>query len=70
MDPERGLFIDGSIPRVETYLAQLSQPEWKEDVSGRIVIDKSPEDAPSPDLYDATVLAFASDSRSGLRAAG
>ncbi len=68
VDPERCLFIAGGIPRVETYLAQLSQPEWKEDTSGRVVIDKAPEDAPSPDLYDATALAFAADSRSGLRA--
>ena len=68
VDPDRCLFIARGIPHLETYLAQLSQPEWKEDVSGRVVIDKAPEGALSPDLYDATVLAFASDSRSGLRA--
>lgn len=68
VDPDTCLFIDSSIPRLESYLAQLSQPEWKEDTSGRVVIDKTPEDAPSPDLYDATALAFAADSRSGLRA--
>ena len=68
VDVERCLFIDSRIPRIEAYLAQLSQPEWKEDMSGRVVIEKAPEDAPSPDLYDATALAFAADSRSGLRA--
>ena len=67
VDPERCLFIDPHIPRLEAYLAQLSQPQWEENLSGRIVIDKTPEDAPSPDLYDATALAFAWDSRSGLR---
>ena len=68
VDPDRCLFIASDIPHLEMYLAQLSQPEWKEDVSGRVVIDKAPEGALSPDLYDATALAFASDSRSGLRA--
>ena len=67
-NPERCLFIDSRIPRLESFLAQLAQPEWKEDMAGRIVIDKTPEDAPSPDLFDATCLAFAHDSRSGLRA--
>ena len=70
VDPERCLFIDGSIPRLEEYLAQLSQPEWDDSVTGKLVIDKAPEDAPSPDLCDATALAFAWDSRSGLRVAG
>ena len=68
VDMDRCLFVAKSIPRLEAYLAQLSQPEWKENLSGHVVIDKAPEDAPSPDLYDATALAFAADSRSGLRA--
>ena len=61
------LFIDGSIPDLEDYLIQLSQPEWKENSAGRIVIDKQPDDAPSPDKYDATVLAFTRDSQYGLK---
>ena len=68
VDIDRCLFVAKSIPRLEAYLAQLSQPEWKENLSGHVVIDKAPEDAPPPDLYDATALAFAADSRSGLRA--
>ena len=67
VDPELCLSIDSSIGNLESYLAELSQPEWDEDLSGRIVIDKTPEDMPSPDLYDATALAFAWDSKNGLR---
>ena len=51
----RCLFISTDIPKLESYLAQLSQLEWNENVTGRIVIDKTPEGAPSPDLYDAGV---------------
>ena len=68
VDPALCLFIDPSIPNLDTLLVQLSQPEWEENSTGHIVIDKQPEDAPSPDMYDAAILAFAYDSRNGLRA--
>jgi len=68
IDPERCLFFSPHIASREAYLAQLTQPQWEEQISGRIAIDKTPDDAPSPDMYDATALAFAHDSRRGLRA--
>ena len=52
---------------MERYLSQLAQPVWDHDVSVRVRIDKG---EPSPDAYDATVLAFAEESRRGLRAPG
>ena len=67
VNPEYCLFIDPKISRLEAFLAELGQPEWEEDASGRVKIEKCPEDAPSPDLYDAAILAFAVDSRYGLR---
>ena len=67
INPETCLFIDPSIPRLEELLTQISQPEREEDISGRVKIEKCPEDAPSPDLYDAFALSFAFDSRHGLR---
>ena len=66
VSPDQCLFINPDIPDLEDYLLQLSQPEWKENAAGRIVIDKQPDDAPSPDKYDGTVLAFARDSAYGL----
>lgn len=65
--PRRCLFINPQIEELQEYTAQLSQPEWKENTSGRVEVDKNPEGTPSPDMYDATVLAFASDSRYGLK---
>ena len=61
------LFINPDLKRRQDFLAQLSQPEWDENLTGKMVVDKQPEDAPSPDDYDATILAFANDSRRGLR---
>jgi len=64
------LFIPEDMRNREAYMAQLSQPQWEEQMAGRVVIDKQPDDAPSPDMYDATALAFAHDSRYGLRSRG
>ena len=61
------LFINPRIKNVEDYLVELSQPEWEEDMLGKIRIEKCPDEAPSPDKYDATVLAYARDSEYGLR---
>ena len=60
--PDQCLFINPAIKDVEKIMTQLSQPEWSEDTSGRMVVDKQPEDSPSPDAYDGAVLSFASDS--------
>ena len=64
--PENCLFINPETPRLERYLTQLSQPVRDEDIAGRVKIDKRPDDLPSPDLYDASALAFARDSDHGL----
>ena len=75
IDPMTCLFIDPRLPRVDFFLQELAQPEWSENTSGQVTIDKLPGERGkkdtlihSPDLYDAAVLAFARDSESGLRA--
>ena len=67
INPEHCLFISRDIPKLDAFLTQLAQPLWDENASGKVIIDKAPESAPSPDMYDAAVLAFSSDSRYGLR---
>ena len=52
---------------MEAYLSQLAQLVWDYDASMRVRIDKG---TPSPDAADATLLAFAEESRRGLRAPG
>lgn len=68
VSPHKCLFINPDIPHIERYLSQLAQPKWDFSETGRIRILKKEEDEPSPDLFDATSLAYARDSRNGLRA--
>ena len=71
IDLDTCLFINPKIPRLEEYLADLTQPVWRDNpVTGKTEMDKRGEEglAESPDMYDATALAFARDSDSGLRA--
>ena len=67
VNPLKCLFINPKIPRLTEALAELSQPTWEEDMLGKIRLIKMEEDEPSPDMYDATALAFARDSDRGLR---
>ena len=67
VDPEKCLFINPDIKLLEDYKAQLAQPFWSENKSSHIEIDKMGDTEVSPDKYDATALAFAHDSRNGLR---
>ena len=69
VEPTQCLFINPALlkaPDTQNLLEQLNQPIWDDD-GGKYKIDKAPEDEPSPDMYDATILSFAEDSRSGLR---
>ena len=67
VNPMDCLFINPDIPILSEYKAELSQPEHHEQQTSKIQIDKKPDNIESsPDLYDATVLAFADDSVSGL----
>ena len=67
VNPDLCLFIDPSIPRLDEFMAQLSQPAWEESMTGKTTVKKRDEDEQSPDLYDAAVLSFAQDSVNGLK---
>ena len=60
------LMINPEIKGLEFYLAQLGQPQWEEKSDRKIQIDKTPDNLPSPDMYDATCLAFYEDCRRGF----
>ena len=70
VDPDTCLFISDKIPRLEHYLAQLSQPTRRlNPLNAKIEVDKrGEENEKSPDTFDATAMAFARDSEQGLRA--
>lgn len=68
LDPRDCLFIPDNLPGLEELVAQLCQPQWRDNpTSGKYEIDKRGEESEkSPDLFDAACLAFARDSENGL----
>jgi len=68
VDRNRALFISDRIKDMPGLMKELSQPEWEESgVTGKIEIEKARDELPSPDRYDASVLAWANDSLHGIR---
>ena len=67
VNPDDCLFIPGDLPRLADLKTHFLRPEWKENGSGQIVIDKDPEGIGSPDIFDAACLAYVFDSRYGLK---
>ncbi len=70
ISPEKCLFIDpAGVPQVEAFLTELSQPTRRFNTArGLWELEKAAAGERSPDLFDATCLAFAHDSATGLRA--
>lgn len=69
VEPAECLFINPDLPNLDQYLAQLMQPAFRRSpTTGKLEIDKRDGNEKSPDLYDATAMAFARDSSNGLRA--
>ena len=53
---------------LQELMKQMAQPEWKENDTGHIVVDKQPKTQegvstrlPSPDLWDALVMSLSAD---------
>ena len=67
VDIDRCFFISSQIKGLEKLLAELAQCIYDDD-SGKIKIDKAPDNAPSPNMADGVIMSFASDLKKGLRA--
>ena len=63
---DRCLFISSEIKNLDKLLMEMAQCVY-DDSSGKIKIDKQPDNAPSPNMADSVIMAFASDLRKGLR---
>jgi phage terminase large subunit len=51
--------ISSALPESRQLIMELSQPTFSPDNTGKIIIDKTPDGARSPNLYDAVMIAFA-----------
>jgi phage terminase large subunit len=57
-DPNMILSISSTCPERQRLMAELSQPVYKSDNAGKMLVDKLPDGALSPNLADALVIAF------------
>jgi phage terminase large subunit len=57
-DPDELIAIPSTIDHLAELENELSQPVYTHDSAGRILINKKPAGTKSPNLFDATVMAF------------
>jgi phage terminase large subunit len=50
--------IAPDLPLLDALSLQMQQPTYSLTATGKIVIDKTPDGMPSPDLYDAVMIAY------------
>jgi phage terminase large subunit len=58
-DPAGIISIARDIPELTRLMSELSQPVYKINLAGKILVDKQPEETMSPNLADAVMMAFA-----------
>jgi phage terminase large subunit len=65
-DPDEIIAIDPALPQLAALTVELSQPTYSTNGAGKILIDKKPDGAKSPNLADAVMIAYAKGSGMGL----
>lgn len=58
-NPDEIISISSQCPGYLKLVAELSQPQFKTNGAGKIVIDKMPNNMASPNLFDACMMRFA-----------
>lgn len=58
-DPDEIISISSAFPEYLKLVGELSQPTYLQSKSGKMLIDKKPEGARSPNLADAAMMIFA-----------
>lgn len=57
--PDQLISIDPQLPELGALIAELSQPTWAPNGTGKLVVDKAPDASRSPNLADAVMMAYA-----------
>lgn len=57
-DPDNLISLSSDIRELGKLCVELSQPQWKLSGTGKMMVDKTPEGAQSPNLADALMIAF------------
>jgi hypothetical protein len=58
-DPDNLICISRDIPELTRLMAELSQPVYKINTAGKILVDKQPDETMSPNLADAVMMCYA-----------
>jgi len=58
-DPDEIISISSKLPDLQALIVELSQPTYKEDGTGKLLINKQPEGTKSPNLADAVMILHA-----------
>lgn len=58
VDPDSIISLDPGLPELAQLLAELSQPTYSINGAGKVLVDKKPDGARSPNLADAVMIAF------------
>lgn len=58
-DADKIISIPSDLPELLQLQSELAQPTYKINTVGKVVIDKKPEGAKSPNLADAVMMVFA-----------
>lgn len=59
--------ISSKIPKLTKICAELSQPTYTLNIQGKIVIDKTPDGARSPNLGDVIMMRYSRTQRAPMR---
>ena len=58
-DPDEIISINGNMQNIDTVIAELTQPQYRFNGAGKMIVDKKPEGAKSPNLADAIMMCYA-----------
>jgi phage terminase large subunit len=58
-DSDKVLSLSPDIPELQKLMIEISQPQWRQSTTGKIVVEKKPDGVKSPDRGDAVMMLFA-----------
>lgn len=58
-DVDRLISLNPYMPHLQKLCMELSQPTWRQNPAGKMLIDKAPDGAKSPNLADSIMILFA-----------
>ncbi len=66
-DPDEIISLSKDLPNLGAITAELSQPTYKQNGAGKIVVDKAPDGQSSPNFADSIMIRFHPGHRSPLK---